>query len=74
MNCAANVAAIVVFGVIGDVRWLLGLALAVATVAGAQLGSHLAIRRGAGFVRLVFLLVVGGLIARTAHDAWLAAH
>jgi uncharacterized membrane protein YfcA len=74
VNCAANIAAIVVFGVTGDVRWLLGLALAVATVAGAQLGSHLAIRRGAGFVRLVFLLVVGGLIARTAHDAWLAAH
>jgi uncharacterized membrane protein YfcA len=74
VNCAANVAAIVVFGVTGDVRWLLGLALAVATVAGAQLGSHLAIRRGAGFVRIVFLLVVGCLIAKTAHDAWTAAH
>jgi uncharacterized membrane protein YfcA len=74
VNCAANVAAIVVFGVTGDVHWLLGLALAGATVAGAQLGSHLAIRRGAGFVRVAFLVVVGCLIAKTAHDAWPAAH
>jgi uncharacterized membrane protein YfcA len=72
VNCAANLAAILVFGVTGDVDWLLGLALAGATVAGAQLGSHLAIRRGAGFVRLAFLVVVGSLIAKTAHDAWVA--
>lgn len=74
VNCAANVAAILVFGVTSDIHWLLGGALAVATVLGAQVGSHLAIRRGAAFVRVVFLVVVGSLIAKTAHDAWLAAH
>jgi uncharacterized membrane protein YfcA len=74
VNCAANVAAIVVFGVTSEIRWPLGLAMAVATLAGAQIGSHLAIRRGAAFVRVVFLVVVGGLIAKTAHDAWLAVH
>jgi hypothetical protein len=74
VNCAANVAAIVVFGVTSDIHWLLAFALAIATVLGAQVGSHLAIRRGAAFVRIVFLVVVGSLIAKTAHDAWLAAH
>jgi len=49
--------------------WLLGLAMAVCNVAGAQVGSHLAIRRGSGFVRVVFLVVVGSLIAKTAWDA-----
>jgi uncharacterized membrane protein YfcA len=73
VNCAANVAAILVFGVTSDIHWQLGLAMAVATLCGAQLGSHFAIRRGAAFVRVVFLLVVGGLIAKTMHDAWLAA-
>ena len=67
-------AAILVFGVTSDIHWLLGGALAVATVLGAQVGSHLAIRRGAAFVRVVFLVVVASLIAKTAHDAWLAAH
>jgi hypothetical protein len=47
--------------------------MAVATLCGAQVGSHFALRRGAAFVRVVFLLVVGGLIAKTMYDAWLAA-
>ena len=42
--------------------------MAVCNVAGAQVSSHLAIRRGSGFVRVVFLLV-GSLIAKTAWDA-----
>jgi uncharacterized membrane protein YfcA len=69
VNAAANVAAILMFGITGEIYWLLGLAMAAFTMVGAQLGSHLAIRRGSGFVRVVFLLVVGGLIAKTALDA-----
>jgi len=73
VNAAANVAAIVLFGFTGELLWLLGLAMAACNVTGAQVGSHLAIRRGSGFVRAVFLLVVGSLIAKTAWDALRAA-
>ncbi len=73
VNAAANVAAIILFGVTGDLYWLLGLAMAASNVVGAQVGSHLAIRHGSGFVRIVFLLVVGALIAKTAWDAIVAA-
>jgi len=73
VNAAANVAAIVLFGLTGELMWLLGLAMAACNVTGAQWGSHLAIRRGSGFVRVVFLLVVGSLIAKTALDALRAA-
>jgi uncharacterized protein len=69
VNAAANVAAIILFGLTGELLWLLGLAMAACNVTGAQVGSHLAIRRGSGFVRIVFLLVVGSLIAKTAWDA-----
>jgi len=69
VNAAANVAAIILFGLTGDLLWLLGLAMAACNVTGAQVGSHLAIRHGSGFVRIVFLLVVGSLIAKTAWDA-----
>lgn len=69
VNAAANVAAIILFGLTGNLMWLLGLAMAVCNVTGAQVGSHIAIRRGSGFVRAVFLVVVGSLIAKTAWDA-----
>ena len=69
VNAAANVAAILLFGLTGELYWLLGLAMAVFNVTGAQLGSHLAIRHGSGFVRGVFLVVVSCLIAKTAWDA-----
>jgi uncharacterized membrane protein YfcA len=73
VNAAANAAAILLFGLTGELMWLLGLAMAACNVTGAQVGSHLAIRRGSGFVRVVFLLVVGALIAKTALDALGAA-
>lgn len=73
VNATTNVAALLLFGLTGELLWLLGLAMATCNVAGAQLGSHLAIRRGSGFVRIVFLAVVGSLIAKTAWDALAAA-
>jgi hypothetical protein len=73
VNATTNVAALVLFGLTGELLWLLGLAMAACNVVGAQFGSHLAIRRGSGFVRVVFLLVVGSLIAKTAWDALAAA-
>jgi hypothetical protein len=68
VNVAANAAAILLFGLTGEILWLLGLAMAACNVAGAQVGSHLAIRHGSGFVRWVFVAVVGTLIAKTAWD------
>jgi uncharacterized membrane protein YfcA len=43
--------------------------MAVANVAGSLLGARLALRHGAGFVRGVFIVVVGALIVRTGWDA-----
>ena len=69
VNAASNLAAILLFSLTGKILWLLGLAMAVCNVAGAQVGSHLAIRHGSGFVRAVFIAVVSCLIAKTAWDA-----
>ncbi len=69
VNASTNVAALILFGLTGELYWLLGLAMAGCNVAGAQFGSQLAIRRGSGLVRKVFLVVVGSLIAKTAWDA-----
>jgi hypothetical protein len=68
VNVAANAAAIILFGLTGEILWLLGLAMAACNISGALLGSHLAIRHGSGFVRWVFITVVSALIAKTAWD------
>lgn len=67
-NLTTNIAALAVFGVHGEVLWLVGGAMAVGNVAGGLVGATMAIRRGSRFVRRVFLLVVGVLIARLAWD------
>jgi uncharacterized protein len=69
VNASTNTAAILLFGLTGELYWLLGLAMSGCNVAGAQFGSHLAIRRGSMLVRKVFVVVVGSLIAKTAWDA-----
>lgn len=70
LNVATNVAALAWFIPTGHVVWALALPMAVANVAGSSLGTRLALRHGAGFVRVVFLVVVGALICKTAWDAW----
>jgi uncharacterized membrane protein YfcA len=70
LNTTSNVAAVALFASHGHVWWLLGAIMAVANVGGSLLGTRLALRHGAGFVRGVFLLVVAALIAKTAWDAY----
>ena len=70
LNFATNVAALAWFIPHGHVVWALALPMAVANVAGSAVGTHLALKHGAGFVRLAFLLVVGALILKTGLDAW----
>ena len=68
VNLGTNVAAIIVFGITGSVLWLVGLLMGACNVAGAVVGARMAIRRGSGFVRIVFLTVVGLLILRLLWD------
>jgi uncharacterized membrane protein YfcA len=42
-----------------------------ANIAGSLLGTRLALRHGAGFVRLMFIGVVSALILKTSYDAFL---
>lgn len=71
LNFATNVAALLCFIPGEHVVWALSLPMAVANVAGSALGTRLALRHGAGFVRVSFLIVVGALILKTGWDAWL---
>jgi uncharacterized membrane protein YfcA len=70
LNTTSNLAALGLFAWKGHVWWHIGLAMAVANVAGSLLGTRLALRHGAGFVRGVFIVVVTALILKTGWDAW----
>lgn len=71
LNVSCNAAALLWFGFSGHVMWLLGLGMAACGVAGAIVGSRMAIKRGSGFVRSLFLLVVTLLVMKTSYDAFL---
>ena len=71
LNTATNAAALLLFAMKGHVWWHFVVAMAVANVAGSLLGTRLALKHGAGFVRVVFLFVVSALILKTSYDAFL---
>jgi uncharacterized membrane protein YfcA len=68
VNIATNFGAILTFQLTGHIWWRLGLALAVANVSGALVGSRLAIRGGSPLVRKIFLIVVAVLIAKLSYS------
>lgn len=71
LNTATNLAAILLFAYKGHVWWHYAAALAVANVVGSLLGTHMALKHGASFVRVVFIFVVSALILKTGYDAFL---
>jgi hypothetical protein len=71
VNTATNLAALVLFALKGHVWWHFALAMALANVVGSLIGTRLALRHGAGFVRGVFIVVVTALILKTGWDAFL---
>ena len=71
LNTATNLAALGLFAWKGHVWWHIALTMAVANVLGSVLGTWLALKHGAGFVRLVFIGVVSALILKTGFDAFL---
>ena len=72
VNIATNAGAILSFQLTGHIWWQLGLLLAFANMAGAVIGSRLAIKGGSPLVRKVFLAVIFLLIARVAWDTFIS--
>lgn len=67
-NVATNLGALVVFVPQGVVLWKLGLLMGAANVVGGYLGARTAVARGAGFVRVVFIVVSSVLLLRLTYD------
>lgn len=68
VNCVTNISALVVF--IKDGHYILHLAilLAIFNVTGSFIGSNLALKKGNGFVRIIFLFIVSVMILKYGYD------
>jgi hypothetical protein len=64
VNFASNLAALLVFAGKGGVAWSVALPMAAGQVAGGWVGAHLTLKRGAGLVRGVLLMVVAALLVK----------
>jgi uncharacterized membrane protein YfcA len=71
LNTATNLAALILFAAKGHVWWHFALVLALANIMGSLIGTHMALKHGASFVRVVFIVVVGALILKTGYDAFM---
>ncbi|MEU2787408.1 TSUP family transporter [Streptomyces sp. NPDC007100] len=72
VNVCTNIGALAMFAYQGTVLWQLGALLAVFNFAGGMAGARMALKRGAGFVRGVLVVVVVSLLCKLAFDQWLA--
>ncbi|MGP4114144.1 TSUP family transporter [Streptomyces sp. 4N509B] len=68
VNVGTNLGALCVFALQGHVLWILGACMAICNIAGAFLGARTALSRGSGFVRVVLLVAVTGMVAKLAID------
>jgi uncharacterized protein len=70
MNFASNVASLALFLAAGQVLFAAGLVMGAGQWLGARLGARLVVRRGARFIRPVFLAVVVTLTVKLIYDAY----
>jgi hypothetical protein len=67
MNAASNLASLGVFIMAGQVSWIAGAVMVAGQIIGARLGAGLVVKKGARFIRPVFLTMVTLTIARLAY-------
>lgn len=70
INAATNLAAVLWFGLTGHLLYGIALPMALCNIGGSLLGTRLAVAKGSRFVRVLFLVVLSGIIARFAWDTY----
>lgn len=68
LNFASNTGGLVSFILNGDVLYNYGLILAVAMIAGAVFGTRVAIKKGAAYIRPLFLIITTLLIGSQVYE------
>ncbi|HEY5247628.1 MAG TPA: TSUP family transporter [Dermatophilaceae bacterium] len=67
-NVATNLASLVIFIPQGAVMWKVGLLMGLGNLAGGYVGARTAVAKGAGFIRIVLVIVLGAFIVKFGLD------
>lgn len=68
LNFASNVGGFLIFAMAGAVVWKIGLAMGIAQILGAQIGTRLAIRKGAGLIKPLLIITCLVLASKLLWD------
>jgi hypothetical protein len=68
LNFGSNIASLATFFLLGSVNVYYGLPMGLAMVAGALVGTRLAVRKGSAYVKPLFLVVTAVLIGKQLWD------
>jgi uncharacterized membrane protein YfcA len=68
VNLATNFGSICLFVLKGKIIWAIAFPMAVCNAFGGWIGAKLAIKKGNGFIRIFFLIVVIGTLLRFGYD------
>jgi uncharacterized membrane protein YfcA len=70
VNVATNLASLFYFASTGQVLYKVALPMAACNMLGSTLGARMAQRRGTGFVRVLFLVIVAAFITKLGWDTF----
>ena len=70
MNFASNIASLIMFILAGHVLYVAGLVMGAGQLLGARLGSRMVVKRGAKFIRPVFIGVALAITAKLLYDSF----
>lgn len=68
LNFASGIGALISFAVSGTIIWSYGIIMALSMIVGAVCGSRLAIKKGAAYVRPLYLVVTTLLIGKQVYE------
>lgn len=70
LNFASNIAAFVFFSYFGLVQWSYAIPMGLSMIVGAWCGARMALRKGTGYVRPLFIVMTTVLIGKQVIDLW----
>ncbi|WP_445452702.1 sulfite exporter TauE/SafE family protein [Flavobacterium sp. 25HG05S-40] len=71
VNLATNFGSICLFVFKGKIIWAIAIPMAICNAFGGWVGAKIALKKGNGFIRVFFLIVVIGTLIRFAYDVFL---
>ncbi len=69
LNFTSNVVSLILFAIGGKIVYLAGIPMALSMIAGAYVGTHIAIKQGAKVIKPIFVTIAIALICKLVYQA-----